>query len=85
MNQSEQITALTKIIVDMHRRERTAERLRQKSFIKPEEDGRLAKLCGVTSETIRAWESGALDPTPTQAITWLTTLYAADSHRWRRP
>jgi len=80
MNQSEQISALTQLVVWQHIKDGEAERLRRKAFGSTDSIGKLAKLCGTTAETVRAWETGKLRPATTQAITWLTALHEHDAY-----
>jgi len=84
MNQSEQIAALTSLVVKLHRQHGEAARLRLAAFGSTDSVSPLAKLCGTTPEVVRAWETGALEPTTTQALQWLTTLYAHDAYGVRR-
>lgn len=78
MNQSEQIAALTQLVVWMHIKNGEAQALRRKAFGSVDSIGKLAKLCGTTAEIVTAWETGKLRPTPTQAIAWLTALHEHD-------
>jgi DNA-binding transcriptional regulator YiaG len=38
------------------------------------ERSQIGKACGVTAETVQAWESGIAEPTPAQALAWLDCL-----------
>lgn len=78
MNQSEQITALTALVVQLHRQGGLAIGLRQKAFglSGDSSSSMLGKMCGVSAETIYAWEKGTLEPTPTQALVWLGVLHS---------
>jgi DNA-binding XRE family transcriptional regulator len=66
------ITRLTSIVVSLHRVQLLAQVLRRSVPITPSE---LGKLCGVTAETMLAWERGELQPTTQQALAWLTVLW----------
>lgn len=78
MNQSDQIEALTRLLVHLHRRVPQARPANLRQRFDPQSPSKVAKLCGTTAETVLAWENGTLEPTTNQAIAWLTALYTAD-------
>ena len=73
-NMTDDITRLALILARMHAMpvHATAATLRAGARL---EVSQVAKLCGTTGETVRAWERGTLTPTPNQALTWLSVLY----------
>lgn len=74
MNQSDQIEALTRLMVAMHRR---IPGVRPKNLMlaNRREYRQVAKMTGTTVEAVRAWERGLLEPTTTQALTWLSVVH----------
>lgn len=68
---SDDVERLTQIIVRMHQRNGEAARLRQATG-RPA--SHIAKLAGVSAETIYAWEAGTVQPSTAQALAWLQAL-----------
>jgi hypothetical protein len=85
MSLNDDMARLTDILVALHTEQeptalggtvRRAERLRYGAFgMAADSASRLGKLCGVTAETVVAWEQGKLRPTTGQALAWLSALH----------
>jgi DNA-binding transcriptional regulator YiaG len=73
VNQSEAIEQITKILIRQHIGPGgKAEALRHLSGLPASAIG---KHCGVSAETVFAWEAGTVTPTTAEGLRWLATMY----------